>query len=144
MLGSGIGILLTNHEEGNREVVSLVLFERLRRVIAVENRYQNRFLFSAPVAWVGGCLLPTREPGQRSVVIHGAMRLFLAWKIERWTNPCFADVQGNCIGPDGASALADVLRSNTSLTRLYVGGAGIKARGACAMASALVTNTVLR
>lgn len=52
--------------------------------------------------------------------------------------------QGNCIGPDGAAALAEALRSNTSLTRLYIDGAGIKARGACAVASALVTNNVLR
>ena len=52
--------------------------------------------------------------------------------------------QGNCIGPDGASALAEALKSNTSLTRLYIDGAGIKARGACAVASALAVNSVLR
>lgn len=52
--------------------------------------------------------------------------------------------QGNCIGPDGASALAEALKANTCLTRLYIDGAGIKARGACAVASALVVNSVLR
>ncbi len=53
--------------------------------------------------------------------------------------------QGNCIGPDGAAALAEALKFNTCLTRLYIDGAGIKARGSCAVASALVsTNAVLR
>lgn len=51
--------------------------------------------------------------------------------------------QGNCIGPDGAAALAEALKVNTCLTRLYIDGAGIKAKGACAVASALVSNNAV-
>jgi hypothetical protein len=50
----------------------------------------------------------------------------------------------NCIADDGAKALADALKSNTTLTSLYLDRQSIQDDGAKALADALKSNTALR
>ncbi len=52
-------------------------------------------------------------------------------------------VVGNCIGPDGASAIAEVLSKNTRLTSLCLESNWFGARGATALARSLSKSTGL-
>ena len=52
-------------------------------------------------------------------------------------------MDGNDIGAEGAAALADALKENTTLTALYLNGNDIGAEGAAALVDALKENTTL-
>ena len=65
----------------------------------------------------------------------------LAEALKTNTSLARIDLRSNQIGPEGATALAKALTENTSITELYLGDNNIENTGATALANALKINT---
>ena len=77
--------------------------------------------------------------GNKEIGDEGAKALAEALKVNTTVKELFLQLCG--IGDDGAAAFAEALRSNTSLTELHLGGCNIGDDGAAALAEALRSNT---